>query len=123
MSKEKEMKEKEQAPEQDNSKAKAEKKAKKGKGEQAAPLPVLLEFVFSFSFFILLAVDALVAALSWSNGCTTTEIFIRVVVSTIVMSIIIFMLARSISGGMLEAAVKMREEELSKFQQSNDLNA
>ncbi len=83
---------------------KARKEKKSSQQEETGSLPFLLELVFSSSFLVLLLVDLAVAAFSWVGGASLMDIFIRVVVSTFAMGLVLWLLAWQMSNGMLEAA-------------------
>jgi hypothetical protein len=96
-------------------KPQAEKKPKKEKvvkrKEEPFELPMLVEIGFSFSSIFLVLVDVLVAWFSYTAGANWQAIFIRVVISTVILGSVLWMLSMNISNGSIFAAMKTLEEE------------
>jgi cation transport ATPase len=107
---------------------KAEKKPKKEKAkkqkDQNFELPLLVEIGFSFAGIFLVLVNLVVAYISFTSGATWTDIFLRVVVTTIAVGFVLWMLVMNISNGSLAAAIKTIEEEETKHKGNGneDLN-
>lgn len=74
---------------------------KEGKGH--GRLPILLEFVFSISTLLLLCVALIVAGLSYLSGASILDIFLRAVISTVVLGIILWLISYHLSMGTLGA--------------------
>lgn len=94
----------------DKKKGKEKRKEKNPKAEQVE-LPLLIEIAFSFSSIFLILVDIVVAWISFSAGASWTDIFIRVVVSTVIVGFVLWLLSMNLSNGSLAAALKTMEEE------------
>jgi len=93
-------------------KPKKEKKEKgRNKKEPPITLPLLVEVGFSFSGVFLLLVDIIVAFVAYTSGATWTAIFVRVVVSTVVVGFVLWLLTMNLSNWTLAAAMKHLEEE------------
>ncbi len=97
---------------------KAEKKPKKEKGKkqkvQPVELPLLVEIGFSFAGIFLILVDLTVAYISYTSGANWIDIFIRIVIATVVLGFILWMLLMNLSNGSLAAALEIIEEENKK---------
>jgi hypothetical protein len=94
----------------DKKNVKDKKKVKAPKAEQIE-LPLMVEVAFSFSWIFLILVDCVVVWVSFSAGATWTDIFVRVVVSTVIIGIVLWLLSMNLSNGSLAAALKTIEEE------------
>ncbi len=87
---------------------KSEKTTKPSKDElQNEPdLPLLVELGFTFPAIFLLLLDLMVAGISFVSGATWLDIFIRTVVTTLSVGVVLGLLSMNWSNGILEAVVQ-----------------
>jgi hypothetical protein len=98
-----------QAEQEPAPKPKKQKKIKEKKSE--IELPMLVEIAFTFSGIMLISVSLMVAAISFISGAAALEIFLRTLVSTIVMGGMLWLFNWQFSTGVLQGAMRTLEEE------------
>lgn len=76
--------------------------SKKAAKKTATSLPLLLELAYSLPVFILILMDVVVGALSYGAGATWLDIFIRVVVTTVVLGGILWLATYQFSSVFLQ---------------------
>ena len=112
-----------------NSKPKAKPdKGKKPKGkpakEEAVELPMLVEIGYTFSGILLVFVAIAVAAVSWVSGASLIEIFLRTMISVVVMGCVLWLFTWQFTTGVLQGAMlSLEEEEKQKAQKVADREA
>jgi hypothetical protein len=73
-------------------KAKEEKKGKKKVKKSDVHLPPVLELAYSMPVFLLVAMNVVVAGLSYVSGASLMEIFVRMLVTTFALGLVLWLL-------------------------------
>ena len=74
-----------------------------GRDAKKIRLPIMMEFVFSLSPMLLICVALVVAGLSYISGANIIDIFLRTVISTLVIGIVLWFISYQVSMGTLGA--------------------
>lgn len=86
-----------------------EKSAKK-KDADSAPLPVLVEFTVTVSVIFLVLVFFTIVGVSLFTGATLLDFVIRTSISLLVLGILLTLIARQVSFGMLKVSTNTEEK-------------
>ena len=109
------------------SKAKpAKEKKPKGKAakEEAVELPMLVEIGYTFSGILLVFVALAVAVVSLISGASLIEIFLRTLISVVVLGCVLWLFTWQFTTGVLQGAMlSLEEEEKQKAQKAIDHEA
>jgi hypothetical protein len=97
-------------PKEPPTKDKKSKVNPKGKSkEPEVELPVMVEMAFRLPILLILAVDGIMVVLSYTSGASWEDIFIRVVVTTILMGGVLLLISWNLSSSALAAALSKQE--------------
>ena len=98
-----------------------EKKPKAKPANDEVELPMLIEIGYTFAGILLVAVAVIVAAVSMVSGASLVQIFLRTLVTVVVMGVVLWLFTWQFSTGVLEGAMRsMEEDELKKKQDQAD---
>jgi len=92
--------------------------------EEAVELPMLVEISYTFSGILLVFSALAVAFVSWASGASLIQVFVRTLISVVVMGCVLWLFTWQFSTGVLQGAMlSLEEEENQKAQKKADQEA